>query len=217
MEALLEPLVNSPKLPFYFHRLQDVVTEEAARRARFYDEIEDGQKIEFINGEIIMHSPDLARHTAARIRLGRLLGTCVSLHRLGWMGDEKVLSAFTRNDYMPDIVFFAAEKAATITPITLKFPVPDFVVEVLSPSTERRDRGVKFEDYAGHGVGEYWLVDAERETLEVYLPDGAGGYRLEARQHDGTVRSAALNGLVLPVRAIFDDEENLRALRQLLD
>ena len=44
MEALLEPLVNSPKLPQYFHQLQDVLTEETARRARFYEEIDDGQK-----------------------------------------------------------------------------------------------------------------------------------------------------------------------------
>lgn len=216
MEALLEPLVRSPKLHFYLHQLQHVAADEAARRACFYEEIEDGQKTEFINGEIIVHSPDLARHTAARNRLTALLGTYVRRHRLGWLGDEKALTVFTRNDYMPDIVFFGSEKAAAITPTTLKFPVPDFIVEVLSPSTERRDRGVKREDYAGHGVGEYWIVDADAEALEVHLPDGAGAYRLDARQHDGTVRATVLAGLVLPVRAIFDDEENLRALREML-
>lgn len=216
MEALLEPIIRSPKLNLCLGELQQLAANEAARRARFYDEMEDGQKIEFINGEVIMHSPDLARHTAVRKRLMRILGTYVDAKALGWIGDEKSLTVFTRNDYMPDIVFFGPEKAAQISGETLKFPVPDFVVEVLSPSTARRDRGVKLEDYAAHGVGEYWIVDPEGEAIEVHLPDGAGGFRLDARQHDGTVRASVLAGLVFPVRAIFDDAENLTALRALL-
>ncbi|MEA3207705.1 MAG: hypothetical protein QOE70_762 [Chthoniobacter sp.] len=216
MEALLESLVRSPKLNLYLDQLQHVAADEAARRARFYDELRDAEKVEFINGEVIVHSPDLARHTATRKRLMRLVGTYVDLHHLGWIGDEKALTVFTRNDYMPDTVFFGPEKAAAITGATLKFPVPDFAVEVLSPGTERRDRGVKREDFAAHAVGEYWIVDPEEEALEIHLPDGAGGYRLEARQHDGTARATVLAGLVLPVRAVFDDEENLRALRQLI-
>ena len=59
----------------------------------------------------------------------------------------------------------------------MQFPPPDLVVEVLSESTEKRDRGVKFEDFAAHGVGEYWMIDADKETLEQYLP-GADGFEL---------------------------------------
>lgn len=45
---------------------------------------------------------------------------------------------------------------------------PDLVVEVLSPSTEFRDRGAKFRLYEQHGVREYWLAQPESEYVEVY-------------------------------------------------
>ena len=51
----------------------------------------------------------------------------------------------------------------------------DLVVEVLSPDSVARDRGVKLRDYAAAGVQEYWLLDPEAERIEVYgrQPDGA--------------------------------------------
>lgn len=50
---------------------------------------------------------------------------------------------------------------------------PDFVVEVLSPSTEKRDKGYKKSAYEAAGVKEYWLVDVDKRTIEVYeLVDG---------------------------------------------
>jgi Uma2 family endonuclease len=67
------------------------------------------------------------------------------------------------------VCFFDNAKASTFQPEQMIHPAPDFVVEILSTSTEARDRGIKFEDYAAHGVREYWLVDPEGETLEQYL------------------------------------------------
>ncbi|MEP7293103.1 MAG: Uma2 family endonuclease, partial [Chloroflexota bacterium] len=45
---------------------------------------------------------------------------------------------------------------------------PDLVIEVLSPSTAKRDRGVKFDVYERHGVREYWLIDLDAQFVEVY-------------------------------------------------
>ena len=45
---------------------------------------------------------------------------------------------------------------------------PDMVVEILSPSTARKDRGEKFELYKKHGVKEYWIVDPYNLTIELY-------------------------------------------------
>ena len=47
-------------------------------------------------------------------------------------------------------------------------PAPDFIAEILSDSTASVDRGVKFQDYAAHGVGEYWIVDPVQQTIEQY-------------------------------------------------
>lgn len=45
---------------------------------------------------------------------------------------------------------------------------PDLVIEVLSPSTAKRDRGIKFDVYERHGVREYWLVDLDAQFVELY-------------------------------------------------
>ena len=162
-----------------------------------------------------MHSPAKARHLTVRDRLHELLRSYCRTRQLGTVLGEKALCVFPRNDYEPDVVFFAPEKAALIGPDTMKFPIPDFICEVLSDSTEHRDRGVKFQDFAIHGVAEYWIVDAEREVIEQYLPR-EGRYELALKSGSGEVASSVVPGFRIPIRALFDDAENLRVLRTLL-
>jgi Uma2 family endonuclease len=89
------------------------------------------------------------------------------------------------------------------------------VVEVISESTEARDRGVKMQDYAEHDIGEYWIVDPEGETIEQYLlRDGA--YELAVKVREGAITSAVVPGFTIPVRAVFDSDENLAALKRLM-
>lgn len=80
--------------------------------------------------------------------------------------------SLTLNDYEPDICYFNAAKAAAFQPDQMRFPAPDFIVEVLSASMEANDRGVKFDDYAAHGVAEYWLIDPDTQTVEQYRLHG---------------------------------------------
>jgi Uma2 family endonuclease len=88
-------------------------------------------------------------------------------------------------------------------------------VEVLSPSSEARDRGVKYEDYAAHGVAEYWIVDAEAEVIEQYVLE-SGRYALRMKSGSGVLESIAVEGFAAPVRAFFDDDANYDALREVV-
>ena len=212
VETLIEPLRHSPQLLEAVALLSRQIDEERTRRHRFYEEMTPEEKVEFIDGEVVMHSPARNRHLDATSLLMNLISNYVRLHALGTVKTEKCLCVFPRNDYEPDIVFFGKEKSASLQPDTMKFPIPDFIVEILSESTEARDRGVKFEDYAAHGVGEYWIIDAGSETVEQYLL-GPDGYDLKAKAATGTITSEVIAGLTLPVRAIFDEAENLAALR----
>ena len=45
---------------------------------------------------------------------------------------------------------------------------PDLVVEILSPSTAHRDRGIKLDSYARHGVRQYWIVDPDEDVADVW-------------------------------------------------
>lgn len=215
MTELLKPLLASPELPHYVQELREVLARERALRQKFYEDITEQQKAEFINGQVILHSPVQRRHSLVSDFLFKLVSTYVDQNDLGWVGHEKLLVALTRNDYEPDVAFWKAERAAEFAPDQIKFPAPDFVAEVLSPSTEAHDRGVKFEDYAAHGVREYWLVDPAREQIEKHL---LRGRRFTAGEtcRKGHVPSTVIAGLVVPVKAVFHREANLKALRRLL-
>ncbi len=216
MVTLPNELLEAPELALYEEQIKARLEEERRLRHKFRDELPAGLKAEFINGEVIMHSPATARHTRARMHLSRLLSAYVEVHKLGLVLDEKALVSLTRNDYEPDVLFYGPDKAAGIEPGQLLFPAPDFIAEVLSESTAQRDRGVKFRDYAAHGVPEFWLIDPATQTLEQYEL-AATGYVLRLKSGSGVVRSLAVSGFLIPIRALFDAEENLRVLRQMLE
>ena len=98
---------------------------------------------------------------------------------------------------------------------TMKFPVPDFAVEVLSDITEFRDRGVKFQDFEAHGVGEYWIVDAAAEIVEQYVMRD-GHFVLALKSGSGEIASVVVPGFRVPIRNFFDEREYLETLQQLL-
>jgi Uma2 family endonuclease len=217
LDTLLAPLRHSPRLVEAVGVLQHELEQEKTRRRRFYEEMTPEQKIEFIDGDVVLHSPARNKHLDATGNIFTLLRTYVSLHGLGTVKAEKCLCVFPRNDYEPDVVFFGAEKASSLTEETMRFPIPDLVVEVLSESTATRDRGVKFEDYAAHGVVEYWIVDPDQGILEQYLPGAEGEYLLRLKSSSGTVTSVAIPGFRMEIEAFFDGAKNLAALRRLVD
>ena len=95
----------------------------------------------------------------------------------------------------------------------MQLPAPHFIADVLSTNTEATDR--KFDDYVAHGVREYWIIDPDAELIEQYLLEG-DVYVLHLKMNSGTLASRVAEGFEIPVRAIFDEKENLAALRELL-
>lgn len=215
MSTVIEQLLQEPTLPSVLKRLQALLEAEQARRQYFYDVVTEEQKAEFINGEIVVHSPVKKQHADASSLLHNLLKNYVIVHELGFVGFEKILITLERNDYEPDVCFFGRDKADLFTNRQMKFPAPDFVAEVLSDSTAQTDRGIKFRDYAVSGVAEYWIVDVEQEMVEQYLLQGET-YELHIKSGSGEIQSIAVSGFTIPIRAIFDEQLNLSILRQML-
>jgi Uma2 family endonuclease len=104
------------------------------------------------------------------------------------------------NDFEPDICFFKKEIADKFEPNQMIFPAPNFIIEVTSPSTEKIDRGVKFRDYEAAGVGEYWIVDPAKNTVEQYL-NSDDGYELQ--ENDLVIRSKEIEGFELDLESFF--------------
>ena len=202
--TLFEYLCDAPDAALILHRIQDRLEAENRRRIEFYNEINESLKAEFINGEIVLHSPVTRAHAQAVIYIGAALYQYAREHKLGEVHVEKSMIRLTRNDYEPDICFFGNAKAKEFTADQKLFPPPDLVVEVLSPSTEKIDRGIKFHDYAAHDIAEYWIVDTNEKFVEQYVLRN-GQYELVIRSRQNDLHADSVDGFVLPVRLLFEE------------
>lgn len=214
----VERIMEQSDAVLIVQQAQERLKAEQVQRQEFYNQITADDKAEFVNGEIIFHSPVIKAHNEATGLLYILIHTYVNAHDLGFVGVEKILIQLTRNDYEPDLCFFGTEKAASFTDQQLFFPVPDFIAEVLSKSsvkTIEHDTVTKFRDYEKHGVAEYWIIDPYDKTVSQYVLKDRK-YDLLLKAGEGTIHAMAIPGLSLPIAAIFEKQENLIALKNLL-
>jgi Uma2 family endonuclease len=215
MQVSPESILEMPNAFLLVKKVESRLADEQKRRRHFYKIVEENKKMEFINGEIVFHSPVKLQHNDATFLLGMLLKAFVNKNKLGFVGVEKIMISLTRNDYEPDICFFNKEKAQNFKRKQVQFPAPDFVVEVLSDSTAKNDRETKFQDYAAHGIGEYWIVDAEAQMIEQYVLQNEQ-YELLLKAKDGSIESVVLPDFKILIRAIFDEIENLKSLSEII-
>ena len=213
--SLAEQILERPDAVLQLQALQNALADEKKRRQGFRNWITEDVKAEFINGRIIIHFPVKKRHWKVSDLLSRVLSCYASIKKLGQVGTEKVMISLTRNDYEPDIVFFSKEKVDAFTDDQVLFPAPDFVVEILSSKTASTDRGTKKDDYALHGIREYWIIDPVKQRIEQYILPQVGTEYFPAKihQYGGMIESVAIPGFDIPVNAVFEEAANLDALQ----
>ncbi len=219
MNATVEKILRQPNATLVAQELVNAIEAEHARRLAFYAWIDEHTKAEFINGQIVIHSPVKRRHWKVTDLFSSLLSVYTRIKQLGVVGTEKVMISLTRNDYEPDIVFFKNEKSILFTEDQVLFPAPDFVVEILSKKTQKVDRTTKKEDYAAHGVQEYWIIDPNKQTVEQYLllkPTDTVYFEPYRYQIGEEISSKVIEDFTIDVAAIFNEKDNVIALQKLL-
>lgn len=214
-EKIVKELMSKSQAPLIVKRMNEELEKERKKREAFYEWVDEDMKAEFINGEIVIHSPVMKEHNDATKGLLGLLDHYVIKHKLGYVGVEKVMVRFSRNDYEPDLCYFGNDKAQHFKNGQHLFPVPDMVVEVKSKSTAKNDKETKFQDYEQHSVGEYWMIDPVKEEVEQYfLIDEK--YQLHKKASDGQITSKMVKDFQIPIQAIFDTNIRLETLKQIL-
>jgi Uma2 family endonuclease len=200
---LYKAINKLPNALAFVQDVQRVLEAERSRRLEYYNWLDNDKKAEFINGKIIMHSPDRLEHWETCTNVVTDLNVFVRRKKLGKVGAEKVTISLSRNDYQPDVVFFGNEKSMKFTEGQMLFPAPDLAVEILSKSTQKNDRGIKFIDYAAHGVAEYWIINVAEKTIELYtLIDTE--YQLHRKYTENEVlQSVLLVGFEMPLKNVF--------------
>lgn len=139
-----------------------------------YYALPEDQRAELIDGVLYdMATPTLAHQTIALQIAHQFLNCMDSFEEEGcevYISPVSVqLDKDNRTMVEPDIVVLCDEKKAIGRCI---YGAPDFVLEVLSPSTRRRDLLIKLNKYWNAGCREYWVVDPDAQTVTVYYFDG---------------------------------------------
>lgn len=163
----------------------------------------DGKRYEVLEGELSVAPAPFSLHQQILRNLFRCLDRYLQVYPLGQLlfaPIDLVLSPSTV--LQPDLVFVSRGRDHLITSRAIEGP-PDFVVEVLSPSTADLDRLTKAQLYARHSIPHYWLVDPEGETVDAYALAGEG-YRLESQTKRGEAfQSPLFPGFQLAAADIF--------------
>jgi Uma2 family endonuclease len=139
---------------------------------------DDGNRYEAIEGELYMTPAPTVRHQRISIRLEMALHDLLVDPGHGELLHAPVGVEFpaTGEGVQPDILFVSHGRRGIVAEDWLR-GAPDLVVEILSPSTAHRDRGVKLRLYERQGVAEYWVVDPEAEAVEVWRFDAEPRHR----------------------------------------
>ena len=158
---------------------------------------------ELIDGEIVPRNYPTATHERILADLHLIIGSHVKTNQLGrvlFAPFGVVLDDF--DDVQPDLMFVSSAKQAIIREDGI-FGVPDLLVEIISPSSIRTDRGKKFKLYERMDVPEYWIVDINNRSIEVYQRQESGYELASFAAEKGEVESLTLTGLRVEVGALF--------------
>ena len=104
----------------------------------------------------------------------------------------------------PDVVFLTRDQSDGLDMREAIRTPPALCVEVLSPTTESVDRGWKLRALARFGVREYWLVDANKHTIERYVFDARTTVLVGVASTSVAMTSRALAGLTFPASRVFE-------------
>ncbi|WP_213381317.1 Uma2 family endonuclease [Allochromatium tepidum] len=185
---------------------------QAALEPACYDDILDLPEHlvgEILNGTLYTQPRPAAKHARAYSALGYLIGGPFdgSIGGPGgwWIFDEPELH-LGADVLVPDLAGWRRERMPAI-PDTAWFDLaPDWVCEILSPSTAAKDRAIKRPIYAREGVEHLWLIDPQTRTLEVYRLQADGHWLLlDTLKDDSPVSQPPFEAVTFPLNALWTD------------
>jgi Uma2 family endonuclease len=133
---------------------------------------------ELVDGELVVSPRPALRHAAAASALGVDLGGAFGRRGGagpgGWIILDEPEIHILDQVFVPDLAGWRRERLPELPDAPFLELAPDWICEVLSPSTIALDRTRKTHHYARAGVAHLWFLDPSPQTLEVYRLDGEG-------------------------------------------
>jgi len=131
-----------------------------------YAYFEEPKNEELIDGQIVAMAPARTEHNSASTAIAGMFWNHFRGKKCRVYSTEAMTILSENDHFAPDVMVVCRSDIAIDGKI---IGAPELVVEVLSRSTAKRDRGYKKNAYEKHGVKEYWIVDVEFRIIEVFV------------------------------------------------
>lgn len=169
----------------------------------------ENERIELIDGEAVLMSPPSTVHQKISGELFRQLANFLEGKKCEVFSAPFGVRLFEKDGDSPENVDTMVEPDISVICDRDKLDrygckgAPDLIVEILSPSTQRRDRLIKLELYQRAGVREYWLVSPEEQTVQVLLFTNGLLLPRELYKKGDVAKVNVLEGCFLELEKVF--------------
>ncbi len=180
-----------------------LLTKEKKHTIKDYKLLPEGSPYQLIEGELVMTPAPSPRHQIISANLFKRISEFVDKKGIGivlyspvdiYLGEE--------NAYQPDMIFISKEKQEIIKEDGI-YGAPNLIVEILSPTTAYYDIKKKFRVYEKYDVQEYWIVDPEMNSVEIYTNEKSHFSLITKVEGEGEVESVLLKGFKIALKDII--------------
>ena len=185
------------------------MAEPARKRATYEDLLAAPRNLvaEIVGGVLHTHPRPAPRHALAASGLGAVVGSPFHHGRGGpggwWILDEPELHLADGDVLVPDLAGWKLETLPELPETAYFTRAPDWVCEVLSPSTEADDRAEKMPLYASAGIAHAWLVDPLIKTLEIFRLQAGSWPLVRTARGDAPVRAEPFDAIEIDLGALW--------------
>jgi Uma2 family endonuclease len=166
----------------------------------------EGIRYEIVDGDLFVSKHPHWHHSYASDGVVRFLHEWSDRTGVGVAVSAPGLIFAEDNEVIPDAVWISRDRLAAVVDVDGHLRgAPELVVEVLSPGreNERRDREVKLAPYTRQGVREYWIVDWQQQTVEVFRRVEDDLRPIATLSGEGALTTPLLPGFSCPISALW--------------
>jgi Uma2 family endonuclease len=184
------------------------MTKHAKKNASYEDlqKYPEGTRAEIIDGVVEVTPRPNHSHRAVELNLGSLLNTNFGRKSGGnsWIIELEPEVKFNSDILIPDIAGWRIERRPDPNPMeSLVSILPNWTCEIVSPSSGRMDRIVKYNIYLKTGVDYYWIIDPVTKTLEAFVNEAPKWNRIGAWAENDKARIAPFEELELDLSSLW--------------
>lgn len=171
----------------------------------------EDDRIELVNGQPVMMAPPSRLHQKIATEITRQLANFLDGKKCEVYPAPFGVRLFERAEDQPEDVdtFVEPDISVVCDPEKLDDQgckgTPTIIMEVLSPSTQRHDRLIKYNLYQQAGVPEYWIVDPESKTVQVYTLKDGYYHAVEVYTAEGVAKVNMLDGCFVELSKVFSE------------